>query len=202
MSEMYLDRLASRFVAAPLPANVAADGCATDANYPHPRYGTNLLTAGQAKEVLRHVLDGFEVLEDAPEWDGELSDAEHAMIDRAWDQHKAAQPASKPHPAPSPSEVGPEVVERMIALVRGMASNDDPHPHYDEARAIVALLPEPVDADLIEAREVAAAVFDNGGSHPSIASGLRAGKRDGGIDVTVALAAIKRGRALEKEAGR
>lgn len=92
MIEMYLDRLASRFAAAPLPAGVAADGCATDPNYPYPRYGTNLLTVAQAKEVLRYVLDGFELLEDVPEFDGELKDAECQMILQAWERHKAATP--------------------------------------------------------------------------------------------------------------
>lgn len=95
MSEMYLDRLASRFAAAPLPAGVAADGCVTDPNYPYPRYGTNLLTVDQAKEVLRYVLDGFEVLEDVPEVDDELTDAERQMIDRVWETYKAATPTSE-----------------------------------------------------------------------------------------------------------
>jgi hypothetical protein len=48
--------------------------------------------------------------------------------------------------------VGPEVVERMIALVRWLSDKDlSQGPMVTEARAIVALLPEPVDADEAEA---------------------------------------------------
>lgn len=51
-------QLANRFCAWPLPADVCADPCAIDANYPHPRHGTNLLTVAQAEQMLRHVLAG------------------------------------------------------------------------------------------------------------------------------------------------
>lgn len=51
-------QLANRFCAWPLPADVCADPCAADANYPHPRHGTNLLTVSQAEQMLRHVLAG------------------------------------------------------------------------------------------------------------------------------------------------
>lgn len=51
-------QLANRFCAWPLPADVCADPCATDAKYPHPRHGTNLLTVSQAEQMLRHVLAG------------------------------------------------------------------------------------------------------------------------------------------------
>ena len=56
-----LNVLAERFCAAPLPASAAADLCATDANYPSARFGTNLLTVDQAKEMLRHVLQPTEL---------------------------------------------------------------------------------------------------------------------------------------------
>lgn len=59
ISETNLDKLAERFCACPLPAGVAADLCATDAEYQHPRSGTHLLTMAQAKEVLRFILSGF-----------------------------------------------------------------------------------------------------------------------------------------------
>lgn len=51
-----IDALVDRFLSWPLPASVAADPCATDPNYPHPRSGTNLLTATEAREMLRYVL--------------------------------------------------------------------------------------------------------------------------------------------------
>lgn len=54
--EARLQYLAERFCAAPLPADVAADVCATEHNYPHTRHGTSLLTVAQAKDVLRYVL--------------------------------------------------------------------------------------------------------------------------------------------------
>lgn len=51
-------QLANRFCAWTLPADVCADPCATDASYPHPRHGTNLLTVSQAEQMLRYVLAG------------------------------------------------------------------------------------------------------------------------------------------------
>ena len=50
------------------------------------------------------------------------------------------------------SEIAPEIVERMVALVRTLAEQRsscvvgyDNSRHEEEARAIVALLPEPID---------------------------------------------------------
>ncbi|WP_294138276.1 hypothetical protein [Sphingomonas sp.] len=120
-------------------------------------------------------------------------------------------PADHPHyatlsraTAPNGAEVGPEVVERMIALVRRMGGNSSigqpfyefeaithAAAHYDEARAIVALLPEPVDVDGVEAAKIAKGMIygnDDSVSHDRIVRLLKD--------------AIKRGRALEKEAGR
>jgi hypothetical protein len=56
VTEDQLQTLAERFCAAPLPKSVCSDGCVTDPNYPHPRFGTNLLTVAEAKEVLRETL--------------------------------------------------------------------------------------------------------------------------------------------------
>jgi hypothetical protein len=55
IDERELQRLAERFCAAPLPASVCADMCATKSGQ-EVRYGTNLLTAEEAREVLRYVL--------------------------------------------------------------------------------------------------------------------------------------------------
>lgn len=49
------DELVSRFLAWPLPVDVAVDPCAMALDYPG-RTGTNLLTAEQAKAMLEHVL--------------------------------------------------------------------------------------------------------------------------------------------------
>lgn len=50
--DLWLQTLAERFCAMPLPDGVAADACACDSGYPYPRSGTNLLTVAQAKEML------------------------------------------------------------------------------------------------------------------------------------------------------
>lgn len=55
--------------------------------------------------------------------------------------------ACREYAEPSPSD---DIAKRMEALVRGMAKANGVLSHssdYTEARAIVALLPEPVDAD-------------------------------------------------------
>jgi hypothetical protein len=47
-----------RFLSWPLPVSVRADRCATEPGAPH-RTGTNLLTAGEAGDMLAHVLAGY-----------------------------------------------------------------------------------------------------------------------------------------------
>ena len=49
-----LDRAVNRFLTWPLPTTVSADQCACLAGY-QGRYGTNLLTAIEAREMLQHV---------------------------------------------------------------------------------------------------------------------------------------------------
>lgn len=53
MRDDQLTAFAERFCAAPLPATVCADTCATIQG--EGRHGTNLMTLFEAKEVLRHV---------------------------------------------------------------------------------------------------------------------------------------------------
>lgn len=53
-----LDQLVDRFLSWPLPPGVCSDTCVTDSQYPHPRSGTNLLTAAEARAMLEHVLAG------------------------------------------------------------------------------------------------------------------------------------------------
>ncbi len=59
--EYELHRLATRFLAWPLPDSVCSDLCVTDSKYhekwQHKRSGTNLLTEDEAKQMLRHVLE-------------------------------------------------------------------------------------------------------------------------------------------------
>lgn len=103
------------------------------------------------------------------------------------------------------------IAKRMEALVRRIADDE----HFSdsaearavtrEARAIVALLPEPVDADLVEAREMAIdlmskTVIANGNPQaaPEIVR-IREGKGDTNSYVVACLAAIRRGRALERD---
>jgi hypothetical protein len=114
--------------------------------------------------------------------------------------------------------VGPEELERMRAALidlsrpypSGVFDGDQPDSvkltiakrllaaHVVIARE--ALLPEPVDADLIAAREAEAKACEANGFH-DYAAETRAGKRDDG-PVRHRYEGIKLGRALEKEAGR
>lgn len=72
-----------------------------------------------------------------------------------------------------------------------------------EARDVArALLPEPVDADLVEARRIAVEQLTAPGQSDTFLGLIADGTNDHYSEVRIALAAIKRGRALEKEAGR
>lgn len=56
-SEDRLDKLVDRFLAWPLPKSVCSDVCVTNSNYPHQRVGTNLLTADEARQMIKYLLD-------------------------------------------------------------------------------------------------------------------------------------------------
>lgn len=74
---------------------------------------------------------------------------------KGWRIRNVAKAAETGPTAPSGGEVGPEVVERMIAFLRRLDGWDGSYAlasDMTEARAIVALLPKPVDADLVAAR--------------------------------------------------
>jgi hypothetical protein len=58
MSTTEIDKLVDRFLSWQLPKTVRADLCATDPSYAHGRYGTNLLTADEARQMIQHVLRG------------------------------------------------------------------------------------------------------------------------------------------------
>jgi len=94
--------------------------------------------------------------------------------------------------ATKPVRTAAEMLGRLEALARRLAAPDQPGVHYvtqmeplrEEARAIVAEMTPPVDPDLIEARKIAAEAED--APHGTLED--------------VALAAIKRGRELERGA--
>lgn len=95
------------------------------------------------------------------------------------------------------TDVEPEIVERMVGFVRSCAEKPaltlyDSLVIINEARAIVALLPEPVDPDLVEARLLSIS-FRSG---EKIKDEIMSGKRDDEEAIQALLAAIKRGRQL------
>jgi hypothetical protein len=49
-------KMVERFLAWPLPASVCSDTCVTNRDYPHPRVGTNLLTADEARQMIEYLL--------------------------------------------------------------------------------------------------------------------------------------------------
>lgn len=82
---------------------------------------------------------------------------------------------------------------RVVALLRNMAdSNVLGIGVWDEARAIVAKLPDPL---LIEAREIAVAHHP----HKDMEHAFRSGAFDTGPSVTIALAALRRGQEIGKD---
>jgi len=120
----------------------------------------------------------------------------------------------RPATAPRPSEVGQEVVltaeqaEMLRKTLAGIGACVGttigrqtvfvPAHLVSDARQALALLPEPVDADLVEARKMAADIGIPGFLWSQIGRGMC----DGNPLVIGLLAGIQRGRALEKEAGR
>ena len=56
MNKVRLMRLVDRFLAWKLPPTVNSDRCVTDPSYPHPRTGTNLLTADETRQMLEYLL--------------------------------------------------------------------------------------------------------------------------------------------------
>jgi len=49
--------LVDRFLTWSLPKSVRSNLCVTMMNYPHPRYGTNLLTADEARQMIEYLLE-------------------------------------------------------------------------------------------------------------------------------------------------
>jgi hypothetical protein len=57
--KMQIKELLDKFLNWPLPASVRSDLCVTMVDYPHQRIGTNLLTATEAEEMLKHVVGNY-----------------------------------------------------------------------------------------------------------------------------------------------
>jgi len=57
MTSEIVNVFVDRFLAWPLPESVRSDLCVTMMNYPHPRYGTNLLTANEARQMIEYLLE-------------------------------------------------------------------------------------------------------------------------------------------------
>jgi len=91
-----------------------------------------------------------------------------------------------------------EMLDRMEALVRRLAAHDEamggraviPLGMLAEARAIVAELPEPVDADLLTARELAAL----GQVHSTAAEKYRKGMYDNDTCIKQTVQALRHAR--------
>lgn len=62
MKRQELNDLVTKFLSWPLPKTVRPDPCVAMPSYPHPMSGTNLLSADEAEQMLKHVL-GVEVEE-------------------------------------------------------------------------------------------------------------------------------------------
>lgn len=91
------------------------------------------------------------------------------------------------------AKIDDALVERCVALCREIADGNGAFfsaPYFETARAIVAELPAPVDADLLIAREIVAA--DPVWTH--IAEEVIAGHWDDSATVRIALAALRRAR--------
>ena len=58
MDKQLIDELVDRFLTWPLPISVHVDPCARPETKPYPfeRTGTNLLTAGEARQMIKHLL--------------------------------------------------------------------------------------------------------------------------------------------------
>lgn len=97
-------------------------------------------------------------------------------------------------------QIAPELVERMVAHLRHCAAAFPRRPlrdelaqaNWDELHAIAARLPAPVEPDIEIAREIVAAQIQGDRAKDVIL----AGNWDSGTTMSVALAALKRGREL------
>lgn len=107
------------------------------------------------------------------------------------------------------TDIAPEVVERALTHVRTMAAKVEGWhfsamgSDYQEAHLIAALLPKPIDPDLLEAREMVARGHDKWAGespwHAGEAERVRSGRDDHCFRVADTLAGIRRGRELTEQ---
>lgn len=85
-----LKALTDKFLAWPLPKSVCSDLCATNNGYEHPRYGTNLLNADEARSMISDVFlpHLWQVVRERERFRA-------ALLDRAAKAHAAAQPSKE-----------------------------------------------------------------------------------------------------------
>jgi hypothetical protein len=97
MTEDQIKRMVDRFLQWKLPEDFHPDnGISFDPTFnkhlPVPMkcnpVGTNLLTAAQAEAMIRHLVEGLP----GEAWDSDLTAREKALINAAWEIHKAAGP--------------------------------------------------------------------------------------------------------------
>lgn len=96
--------------------------------------------------------------------------------------------------------ISDELVERMVTFLRKLDKWDGSYAlasDMTEARAIVAKLPQPVDPDLLEARAIEARICREV-ENSRDAERVERGEFDERPGMQGVLAAIKRGRALER----
>jgi hypothetical protein len=51
-----VDKMVDRFLSWKLPQTLVSDTCVVIHDFPHPRYGTNLLSATEARQMIEHIL--------------------------------------------------------------------------------------------------------------------------------------------------
>ncbi len=95
------------------------------------------------------------------------------------------------------TDIPDEIVQRLVALARKITLGNRPSHHdYIEASAIVALLPEQVDPDVLVARDLVETTVH---WSPQTDRGIASGRNDGTPEMKIALAGIKRGRELANQ---
>lgn len=91
MNDVQIKHMVNRFLMWRLPEPFRPDAGISFTPPPRPEWwpiGTNLFDANQAEAMVRHMVDG---LDDIP-----LTAEEAAMLDEAWEKHKAAEPLDNP----------------------------------------------------------------------------------------------------------
>lgn len=94
MNKDQIDHMTNRFLSWTLPSDFNPDGGISYSPHGYAPTGTNLFTFTQARAMVLHILNGLP--EGGAELEGELSEADEARIDAAWETHKAAGRPAEP----------------------------------------------------------------------------------------------------------